>query len=88
MKPEDTEAFIAKVFTPRGSLRIINVGRSAAVIAAHTGLDVRDDVRLIAFEADPGAISGAGATERLAPIVTLYRVTDDDEAIEPVSAAA
>jgi acetaldehyde dehydrogenase/alcohol dehydrogenase len=78
----DAAAFVAKAFTPRGSLLMTNIGQAAAVIAANSGLDAPDGVRLLAFEADAGAPGGAGATERLAPIVTLYRVSGDDEAID------
>ncbi|MDQ3470454.1 MAG: hypothetical protein M3487_11915, partial [Actinomycetota bacterium] len=68
--------FVATAFLPQGALRMAYIGQSAAVIAAHAGLDALDGCRLVAFEAEAeegGDVGGAGATERLAPIVTLYR---------------
>ena len=53
----------------------------ARVIAQALGLEVDDSVRMLAFWDSPTSPSLAGSTERLAPIVTLYEVQGEDEAI-------
>ena len=77
-----TEAFVGKAFLSKGRLKAHHIGRAATEIAAATDLDVPEDTRLIVITGDPARAEGAYATERLAPIVTLYATDGDDMAIE------
>jgi acetaldehyde dehydrogenase/alcohol dehydrogenase len=58
------------------------VGQSAAMIAGVCGLEVPDDTRLLVFQADSSNPAGAQAHERLAPVLSFFEVTGDDDAIE------
>jgi acetaldehyde dehydrogenase/alcohol dehydrogenase len=79
---DHTEAFVAKAFLSGGRLKAHHIGRAATEIAAATDTDVPEDTRLIVITGDPARAKGAYATERLAPIVTLYATDGDDRAIE------
>jgi acyl-CoA reductase-like NAD-dependent aldehyde dehydrogenase len=77
-----TEQFVAKAFLPSGRLRATFIGQSASAIAAAAGVPAPDDTRLIVITGEVDAVEGAYATERLAPIVTLYATEGDDAAID------
>lgn len=73
---EQAAALKAKAFNKRGQLTLRYVGRTAAEIASAAGLDLPDGATVVSFIDDPAEPSLPGRTERLAPIVTLYRVDD------------
>jgi acetaldehyde dehydrogenase / alcohol dehydrogenase len=78
---EQSEAFIASAFNEVGRLHMYFVGQPAAQIAAAVGIEVPESTRLLVFRAPGNQPTGPAATERLAPIVSLYTARDDDEAI-------
>jgi acyl-CoA reductase-like NAD-dependent aldehyde dehydrogenase len=78
---EETARFVAEAFEPGGDLRMHFVGRAAGLIAEHTGIERAKDARLLVFEADASRPEGAQARERLAPLLSLFTVSGDDEAI-------
>jgi acyl-CoA reductase-like NAD-dependent aldehyde dehydrogenase len=77
-----TEQFVAKAFLPSGRLKAALIGRSATEIAAAAGVTVPDDTKLIVISGDVDGAEGAYATERLAPIVTLYATYGEAAAID------
>lgn len=77
-----TERFVATAFDGSGRLKPAFIGRSAADIAAASDVRVPEDTRLLVITGDRAHPDGAYATERLAPIVTLYATDGDTEAIE------
>lgn len=79
---EGTEKFMAGAFEPTGDLKMLLVGQSAATIAEACGLEVPEDAKLLVFEADASNPKGAQAHERLAPVLSLFTVDGDDEAVE------
>jgi acyl-CoA reductase-like NAD-dependent aldehyde dehydrogenase len=79
---EATERFVATAFLPSGRLKAAFIGRSAAEIAVTADVPAPEDVKLIVISGEVDGAAGAYATERLAPIVTLYATDSDDEAIE------
>ena len=78
---EQTRAFTDAAFEPNGDLRMYFVGQSPSVIAGAVGLEVAPETRLLVFRADASAPEGALARERLAPVLSLFTVDGDDEAI-------
>jgi acyl-CoA reductase-like NAD-dependent aldehyde dehydrogenase len=74
--------FVEAAFLDNGRLRAALIGRTAAEIAAATGLSVPDGTQLLVITGDANKADGAYATERLAPIVTLYATSGDSDAIE------
>jgi acetaldehyde dehydrogenase / alcohol dehydrogenase len=77
---EETEAFIAGAFEPDGDLKMFLVGQSADKLAAVAGLE-KPDAQLIVFQADASSPEGAQARERLAPVLSFFTVSGDDEAM-------
>ncbi|MFZ0039815.1 MAG: hypothetical protein WAK93_00785, partial [Solirubrobacteraceae bacterium] len=67
---------------PSGDLKMFFIGQSATVIADAIGLEVAPDTRLLVFRADGSSPEGASARERLAPVLSLFTVDGDDEAIQ------
>jgi acyl-CoA reductase-like NAD-dependent aldehyde dehydrogenase len=76
----ETEAFVAGAFEPDGDLKMFLVGQSADKLAAAAGLE-RPDAKLIVFQADASRPEGAQARERLAPVLSFFVVSGDDEAM-------
>ena len=76
-----SDRFVATAFLPSGRLKAGFIGRSALDIAATAGFPAPDDTKLIVISAEVDGADGAYATERLAPIVTLYATANEDEAI-------
>jgi acyl-CoA reductase-like NAD-dependent aldehyde dehydrogenase len=76
-------AAVEVAFTPEGHLRMEHIGRPASAIASALGLkgEAAASARLLVLTASAESASGAYATERLAPIVSLYAVADEDEAL-------
>jgi acyl-CoA reductase-like NAD-dependent aldehyde dehydrogenase len=77
-----TEQFVATAFLPTGRLKAMYIGRSATEIAAAADLPVADATKLIVITGELDDVQGAYATERLAPIVTLYTTAGEAAAIE------
>jgi acyl-CoA reductase-like NAD-dependent aldehyde dehydrogenase len=76
-----SERFVAAAFLPSGRLKAAFIGRSATEIAATADVPASDDIKLIVISAEVDGADGAYATERLAPIVTLYATASEEEAI-------
>lgn len=79
---EQTRQFISAAFEPNGDLRMYFVGQAPSLIAGAAGIEVPADRRLLVFRADARSPEGAFARERLAPVLSLFTVDGDDEAIE------
>jgi len=78
---EQTGRFMEAVFDPQtNDLLLQFVGRDASLIAQAAGVE-RPDVRLVVFQADSSDPHGAAAHERLAPVVSLFTVDGDDQAV-------
>lgn len=77
-----TEAFVAKAFLDSGRLRAAYIGRTAAEIAVATEVAVPEDTKVLVMTGDAHEAKGAYATERLAPIVTLFATDGESDAIE------
>lgn len=77
----ETEQFIAGAFEPGGNLKMHFTGQAAGSIAQAAGLERGHDSRLIVFQADATNPSGAQAKERLAPVLSLFTVDGDEEAL-------
>jgi acyl-CoA reductase-like NAD-dependent aldehyde dehydrogenase len=79
---QQTAQLIAGAFDPEsGDLLIQYVGRTAAQIADAGDLEVGEDVRLLVFRADADRPEGAAARERLAPVLSLFVVEGERDAI-------
>jgi acyl-CoA reductase-like NAD-dependent aldehyde dehydrogenase len=76
----ETEQFVAGAFEAHGDLKMWLVGQSAERLAQEAGLD-KPGARLIVFEADASKPEGAQARERLAPVLSFFTVSGDDEAM-------
>jgi acyl-CoA reductase-like NAD-dependent aldehyde dehydrogenase len=76
----ETEQFVAGAFEPDGDLKMWLVGQSAERLAQEAGLE-KPGARLIVFEADASRPEGAQARERLAPVLSFFTVSGDDEAM-------
>jgi acetaldehyde dehydrogenase/alcohol dehydrogenase len=77
----ETEQFMAGAFEPSGDLKLHLTGQAAGTIAEAAGLERGRDSRLIVFLADASNPAGAQAKERLAPVLSLFTVEGDDEAV-------
>ena len=76
-----TATFVENGFEPTGDLKMQFVGRKAGLIAENTGLPELKDTQLLVFLADAKNPEGAQARERLAPVLSLFTVDGDDEAM-------
>jgi acetaldehyde dehydrogenase/alcohol dehydrogenase len=76
----ETEQFVAGAFEPDGDLKMWLVGQKAERLAQEAGLE-KPDAKLIVFEADASKPEGAQARERLAPVLSFFTVSGDDEAM-------
>ena len=76
----ETEQFVAGAFEPDGDLKMWLVGQAAPRLAEEAGLS-KPDAKLIVFEADASRPEGAQARERLAPVLSFFTVSGDDEAM-------
>jgi acetaldehyde dehydrogenase/alcohol dehydrogenase len=74
--------FVAKAFGRSGRLKAAFIGRSATEIATTTEIATPEETKLLVITGDAAQPVGAYATERLAPIVTLFATDGDTEAIE------
>ena len=77
---EETEAFVRGAFEPDGDLKMFLVGQSADKLAMAAGLE-KPGAKLIVFQADAARPEGAQARERLAPVLSFFTVSGDDEAM-------
>lgn len=77
----ETERFVAGAFTPEGDLQMHFVGQLAGTIGNAVGIERARDSKLIVFRADATNPAGAQARERLAPVLSLFVVDGDEEAL-------
>ncbi|MBN1192029.1 MAG: aldehyde dehydrogenase family protein [Dehalococcoidales bacterium] len=72
-------------FTPRifdsetSTLKKSLVGRSAEIIAEQAGIAGKQKIRLVVVPIEGNEITGPYAHEKLAPVLSLYTVKDEDE---------
>lgn len=78
---QETEQFITGAFEPGGNLKLHFTGQAAGRIAEAAGLERGRESRLIVFLADASNPAGAQAKERLAPVLSLFTVDGDEEAL-------
>ena len=69
----------ATLFDEEGHLRKDFVGKSAAHIAQASGITVSSDIRLLVVPVDREALAGPYGHEKLAPILSLLTVADEEE---------
>jgi acetaldehyde dehydrogenase/alcohol dehydrogenase len=79
---EQTAHFVREAFTPTGDLKLFYTGQTAEAIAGATGLDDAEGATLIVFRADGKKRLAALAHERLAPVLSMFVVSDAEEAVE------
>jgi acyl-CoA reductase-like NAD-dependent aldehyde dehydrogenase len=77
----ETEQFVAGAFEPDGDLKMWLVGQEAERLAQEAGLS-KPDAKLIVFEADASKPEGAQARERLAPVLSFFTVSGDEQAMQ------
>ncbi|HTU86111.1 MAG TPA: aldehyde dehydrogenase family protein [Solirubrobacteraceae bacterium] len=78
---DQTKQFMATAFEENGDLRMWFVGQSPSTIGGAIGMEIPPETRLIVFRADASSPEGAFARERLAPVMSLFTVDGDEEAI-------
>jgi acyl-CoA reductase-like NAD-dependent aldehyde dehydrogenase len=78
---EETGQLIGGAFEPSGDLKLHFTGQAASRIAEAVGLERGQDARLLVFLADASNPAGAQARERLAPVLSLFTVDGDEEAM-------
>jgi acyl-CoA reductase-like NAD-dependent aldehyde dehydrogenase len=78
---QETERFMEGAFEPDGNLKLHFTGQAAGQIAEGAGLERGRDAKLVVFLADAKNPAGAQAKERLAPVLSLFTVDGDEEAI-------
>ena len=76
---DESARFVAEALEPSGDLKMQFVGQAAGKIAEAVGLGRGHDTRLIVFRAD--AHEGAQEREKLAPVMSLFTVDGDEEAL-------
>lgn len=72
----------AILFEEDGSLRKEYVGKSAAHIAAASGINCPAGVRLLVVPVDHEALSGPYGHEKLMPVLSLFTARDEEEGLE------
>jgi acyl-CoA reductase-like NAD-dependent aldehyde dehydrogenase len=77
----ETSQFVAAAFNAQGDLHMHLVGQSAAIILKATGLEREGEPGLVVFQADAHEPGRAMAHERLAPVLSMFTVDGDDEAM-------
>jgi acyl-CoA reductase-like NAD-dependent aldehyde dehydrogenase len=77
-----TELFVARTFLRSGRLKAEFIGQTAVDIATAADVTAPADTKLVVLTGDVQCVDGAYATERLAPIVTLFVTDGDDAAID------
>ncbi len=82
LAPDEKRRFCAHVFDPAdGHLRKEVIGRPASETAAACGIKRAFPIRLVVIPAGREELSGPLAAEKLAPMISLFTVSGDDEAI-------
>jgi acyl-CoA reductase-like NAD-dependent aldehyde dehydrogenase len=78
---DEVEQFAATVLDRQRSIRREFVGRSAATIARTAGIDRTYAIRLLVVRTASAADDDFSAREKLAPIMSLFSVSGEDEGI-------
>ena len=82
LRPEDIGRFVATAFDPDdGHVRRELHGQSAARLAALAGVHRPGGIRVIVVPAGPQDLTGPLGREKMAPVVSLFVVQNDDEAL-------
>ncbi len=82
LEPAEAEAFLALAVDPatnrfRGEM----IGQSAATIAGFTGITRPFDIKVVVVPAEWDGEDSPLAGEKMTPVLSLFDVSDDDEAI-------
>ena len=82
LSPDEKVQFTPHFFDPdHGTVRRELIGKSAASIAQGAGLDRPGDYRLIVVSVTQEELSGPYGHEKLAPVLSLVTVSDEDEGV-------
>jgi acetaldehyde dehydrogenase/alcohol dehydrogenase len=82
LRPAEIGSFVATVFdADDGHVRRELHGQSAARLAALAGVHRPERIRVIVVPAGPEDITGPLGREKMAPVVSLFTVRDDDAAL-------
>ena len=80
---DETRRLTAAIFDPeRGTLKREIVGKSAEHIAREAGLDRPGPPRLLVVPVELDELGGPYGHEKLAPVLSLFTVADEDEGID------
>lgn len=80
--PDEVAAFSKHLVNPStGNFRSEIIGQAAAVIAARAGIERAYPIRLVVVPSDRVAASNPFAREKMAPLLGLFTVPDDDAGI-------
>jgi acyl-CoA reductase-like NAD-dependent aldehyde dehydrogenase len=83
LSPEETKVLTPHVIDPeKGRLRREVVGLSAQRIAEESGIEREGPIRLLVVPQDAEQVDGAYGKEKLAPILSLFTVAGEAEAID------
>ncbi|PWN03965.1 cyclic nucleotide-binding protein [Nocardioides silvaticus] len=82
LSPTEAESFLAAVVDPatnrfRGEM----IGQSAATIASFTGIERPFDIKVVVVPAEWDGEDSALAGEKMTPVLSLFEIGGDDEAI-------
>jgi acetaldehyde dehydrogenase / alcohol dehydrogenase len=77
----ETDQFVAGAFEPDGDLKMWLVGQKAERLAEEAGLS-KPGAKLVVFGADASKPEGAQARERLAPVLSFFTVSGDEQAMQ------
>jgi acyl-CoA reductase-like NAD-dependent aldehyde dehydrogenase len=78
---EETQRLLAVAFDHHGALVRRWLGQSARSIADAADIRAGVPIRVLVFSAASDRLEGAACRERLAPVLSLFTVSGDDEAI-------
>lgn len=86
LNADETELFKQKAFTPKGNLNRRIVGRDAVMIAEYIGIERDYPIKLIVVPTEGVHSDNPLAKEKTAPVVSLFTVENDQQAIDVCSA--
>ncbi|MFH1940922.1 MAG: aldehyde dehydrogenase family protein [bacterium] len=83
LNAEEVEILSQKMYdTEKGRFNVFMIGQSARVIAQKAGIPVEDSTRLLVVPLGLDQVSGPFGHEKLAPVLSLFTVKDEEEAFE------
>jgi acyl-CoA reductase-like NAD-dependent aldehyde dehydrogenase len=82
LNPDEKRRFIAQAFDDGGQLERTMIGKTAQDLAARTGIVRAGALRVIVIPATLEELDGPLGLEKLAPILSLFTVDGDDQALQ------